>query len=348
VIQAQLERSLSGMESGPVQFERHGYFVADRKGFNRSVTLRDSWANSRPANAPISRTTLDELKTIIRAAGGGANAIQYSEPLIEKLNRLDAARRYAPLLGRLRAARDPGDFRGRALEVNFADHFVRDAIALEYGIKQGMPGDIDFGWNVADVKLHIEMKLLGQDKATRDAINLQLEDRGVSATFVDDDLRDVGRLQADLILKASTTKFNPSPNSEVVNLVAIDVTELQLGTVDICDCLLAAVGNSGAAPHCDPSCLREPIVGAFETIAPERLKDSQKKWIASIQRMPAGAPHPKTYIHGAVFLFRKPAERAALSYDLSAVIVWNPTLMSAELAKRLSYEFHKVIPLHRQ
>ena len=27
-----------------LQFERHGYFVPDRGGFNRTVTLRDSWA----------------------------------------------------------------------------------------------------------------------------------------------------------------------------------------------------------------------------------------------------------------------------------------------------------------
>jgi hypothetical protein len=27
-----------------VQFERHGYFTADRGGFNRTVTLRDSWS----------------------------------------------------------------------------------------------------------------------------------------------------------------------------------------------------------------------------------------------------------------------------------------------------------------
>jgi glutaminyl-tRNA synthetase len=47
VIQAQLERSLSGMESGSVQFERHGYFIADRSGFNRTVTLRDSWRTPR-------------------------------------------------------------------------------------------------------------------------------------------------------------------------------------------------------------------------------------------------------------------------------------------------------------
>ena len=42
-ITAQLEPALSKDLSGPVQFERHGYFIADRGGFNRTVTLRDSW-----------------------------------------------------------------------------------------------------------------------------------------------------------------------------------------------------------------------------------------------------------------------------------------------------------------
>ena len=58
---AQLEPSLARLAAGSsVQFERHGYFVADaldsRPGapvFNRSVALRDSWAKieKKPANA---------------------------------------------------------------------------------------------------------------------------------------------------------------------------------------------------------------------------------------------------------------------------------------------------------
>ena len=43
VIRAQLEPGLKGPPPQAVQFERHGYFVADRGGFNRTVTLRDSW-----------------------------------------------------------------------------------------------------------------------------------------------------------------------------------------------------------------------------------------------------------------------------------------------------------------
>jgi glutaminyl-tRNA synthetase len=55
VIQAWLEPSLKAVEAEErFQFERHGYFVADRVDsqegapvFNRTVTLRDSWS-ARP------------------------------------------------------------------------------------------------------------------------------------------------------------------------------------------------------------------------------------------------------------------------------------------------------------
>lgn len=286
---------------------------------------------------------LDELKGIIKAAGGGENALAYAEALLAKINRIESEKQYAALLGQLRNAKEQGDFRGRVLEVNFADCFLRKGIVLEYGVKQGMSGDIDFGWNIDGYKAHIEMKLLGQDRATRDSINAQLEDKGTSATFIDDDTRDVARLQADLIQKASTRKFNPKPSADTINLVGIDVTELQLGTVDICDCLLAAGGNELAAKHCDPACLRDPVVGAFESVAPGRLSDAQKDWIAGVQKVPAGAPHPRSYMHGAIFMFRDPQERAALSYDLRAVIVWNPALMIPDVAKKICAALHTAI-----
>ena len=52
VVQAYVEPSLAGVEREVrLQFERHGYFVADRKlhapgapVFNRITTLKDSWA----------------------------------------------------------------------------------------------------------------------------------------------------------------------------------------------------------------------------------------------------------------------------------------------------------------
>jgi len=46
-ISAQLEPSLGIGDAGVVQFERHGYFIADRGNFNRAVTLRDSWSHTK-------------------------------------------------------------------------------------------------------------------------------------------------------------------------------------------------------------------------------------------------------------------------------------------------------------
>jgi hypothetical protein len=230
------------------------------------------------------------------------------------------------------------------LEVNFAAAFQEKGITLDYGVKQGMPGDVDFGWKTEPHYTCIEMKLLGQYKATRDSISAQLEKRQISTIFIDDDTHDVARLQADLIQKGSTRKFNPNPSPGTINLVGVDVTELQVGTVDVCDCLLAAGGNSLAARHFTAAYLRKQVVGVFETIATEKLNDGQKEWISNVQRIAEGTPHPKTYLHGALFLFRKPAERAALSYELRAAIVWNDALIRQETARAMEAAVYEVIP----
>src|ERR1700730_2119958 len=156
---------------------------------------------------------LDELTRIIQAAGGGPNAIGYAECLLTKLNRLEATNHYGALIAQLRAAREQGDFRGRVLEVNFADLFVEKGLDLEYGVKQGMKGDVDFCWSVAGHKVFVEMKLLGQDKATRDSIRQQLDCAGVSSTFITEDTRDVARIQLDIVQKSSSRKFNPKPET---------------------------------------------------------------------------------------------------------------------------------------
>ncbi|HUF82679.1 MAG TPA: glutamine--tRNA ligase/YqeY domain fusion protein [Burkholderiales bacterium] len=49
---AQLEPSLQSSEEPTYQFERHGYYTLDSsatRAFNRTVTLRDSWAGGKPA-----------------------------------------------------------------------------------------------------------------------------------------------------------------------------------------------------------------------------------------------------------------------------------------------------------
>jgi glutaminyl-tRNA synthetase len=51
ISKAQLEPSLEHPKQTSFQFERHGYYAVDNRStgtFNRTVTLRDSWASGKP------------------------------------------------------------------------------------------------------------------------------------------------------------------------------------------------------------------------------------------------------------------------------------------------------------
>src|SRR5688572_5511264 len=108
--------------------------------------------------ALLSRVTMerDELIAIVKAAGGGENALAYTDDLLAKVNGLEAAEAYDKLLKQFGTAKEEGDFRGRVLEVNFAYAFLRHGITLDQAVKQGMKGDIDFRWNLADHAVYFE------------------------------------------------------------------------------------------------------------------------------------------------------------------------------------------------
>ncbi len=287
------------------------------------------------------RMGLAELKAIIRAAGGECMALDYAEALLEKINRLEAAGGYATMFAQLRSANEPGDFRGRILEVNFADLI---GSGLQYGAQQGMSGDVDFCWRINGEYVFIEMKLLGQDHNTKGAKTLQLKDTRIWSALISDDTKDVARIQRDIFLKSSTKKFKPKPEATWINLVAVDVSELQLGTVDMGDCLLAAGGNELVSRHSHPACQRSAVIGIFERDG-KTLTTEQAEWMKCFHKtLNAAEPHPRDYIHGVLFLFREPKERAALSYELSGAVVWNPALIDCQRAKFVLEVFHQKIP----
>jgi hypothetical protein len=287
---------------------------------------------------------LDELQSIIKGAGGQHFALDYAAALLGKINRIESDNGYGEMIKQLRVAKEQGDFRGRVLEVNFANLFVEKGIKLQYGASQGMSGDVDFCWHLDDYQAFIEMKLLGQDLRTKEQINKQLKATGFSETLITDDTWDVARIQRDIFQKSSTTKFNPCPAPTWINLVAIDVTELQLGTVDLGDCLLATVGNEVASRYCHQTCLRPAIVGVFERGEGSSLRAEQIEWVNGFHATLGVEPHPRNYIHGVVFLFREPQERAALCYELSAAVVWNPALIDSQKGKEFCRSFHGIVP----
>jgi hypothetical protein len=292
---------------------------------------------------------IDELRAAIGAAGGEGNALEHADALLGKINRLEATGRYRELLDQLTRAREAGDFRGRVLEVNYAEQFERNGHQLHYGAKQeGRRGDIDTLWNVSGREVFTELKLLGQDRATRLDIDTQIRQGGVGESVITDDTRDIARMQRDLMGKASIRKFNPTLEAKRINLVGVDVAELQLGAVDPGDCFLAAGGNPLAVQFYAPEMVLRPgVVGVFESLEGTVLTAAQREWLSTFQCLPPGEPHPREYIHGALFLFRMPKETAALSYDLSAILVWNSRVVGRETALAVQDALYRIIPRHR-
>ncbi|MDB6084731.1 MAG: integrase family protein [Gammaproteobacteria bacterium] len=335
----------------PMRYGEH--VLATRGGMGRAAQMQGREEVTPPTTLPVGTATLaqgammklDELKRVIAQAGGGPFAAEYAERLLKKIHRLETNGRYRELLAQLRSAREAGDLRGRVLEVNFADQCERNDLHLTYGAKQGQTGDVDFSMRIGDRQVFIEMKLLGESEEIKQEIDRQLEHSDTYSIALDDDSDDLVRLQRDLIKKATTRKFSPRPEPNWINLVAVDVSELQLGAIDVADCLLAAGGNPLASRLCDSSVLRSEVVGAFEVIPAAKLTSAQAAWVAGVHNIPVGSSHPRDYIHGAMFLFRKPRERAALSYELRAKLVWNAGIISADLARVVSSTLYQVTPL---
>jgi len=246
------------------------------------------------------------------------------------------------LLEPIRTARDQADLRGRLLELNLAYQFERAGFHPEVCAKQGGTGDMDFRFAVSVDEVFLETKLLRQDEATTTQINSQLAASNNFGVARSDDTEDIARLQRNLIQKANPRKFDAVPKANWINLVGIDVSELQLGMVDVGDCLLAADGNPVATAHCHDSVRRPNVVEVFERLS--SMTPGQTKWASELDALVGSAVHPREYIHGAVFLFREPEDTAALVYKLTAAIVWNSALVTHAIARDLAPALHQIVP----
>lgn len=291
-----------------------------------------------PSCSPMELAQLEEL---IKQAGGGGNALAYASGLLGKLKLIESQPSLATMLDQLRVAKEPGDFRGRVLEVNFAYAFLLQGILLANAVKQGRTGDIDFQWSRKGGQIFFELKLLGKQLAIKEKERVQLEVSGFCFHAVDDRI-DIGRLQRDIFGKSTLTKFNPKPHAGDINLLVIDVSELQLGAVDECDCVHAVCGARTARATFPAAMIRPEVFGALE--APRELTPDEANWMERFHPKKVPDPHPRTYIHGVVFIFRSPKEEAALSYELSCYVVWNHLLIDADTARSVQSAVHKIMP----
>jgi hypothetical protein len=291
----------------------------------------------------LSAIALTELEDIITNSGGASYAREFAPSLLNKIQVLEARGTYGPLLNPIRTAANQADLRGRLLEVNLACQFESAGIHPEVAVKQTGKGDIDFRFVVGRHEVFLETKLLREDDATRAHINAQLQKSNTFSVARSDDTQDIFRLQRDLIQKAATKKFSPAPKEGWINLVGVDVSEIQLGAVDVGDCVLAAGGNP-ALFQFDDFYRRSNVVGVFERANASSMTKEQIEWDSALSALTASSPHPRDYIHGAVFLFRSRKETAALVYELNSVVVWNKHLVDLSLAQELEPSIYEVIP----
>lgn len=295
---------------------------------------------------PTATTTMTDARIarVIKSAGGNNIVLDDLGPLGIKIRRIAQLPKYSDFFRQFLKAKNEGDIRGRLLEINFLDHFLRQGISLDHAIKQGHGGrgDIDFAWQLHGYQICFETKLLGQDKKSRDAMN-QLVTRGRYSTQ-GNEIDDIIRLQRAIVSKSSTTKFNHRPQSGVINMVAIDVCELQLNCVDVADCLLATGGNPLVSQLYHAACTRAGVVGLFENSLNGTLTEAQHQWVKNILKTEPNVPPPQTYIHGVLFLFRDRRDTAALSYELSSAIAWNPIIISPHISGLLARPIYSVIP----
>lgn len=284
---------------------------------------------------------LAQLQAIIERSGGASLALDNASDLLVKVNRAATHQTPKNYLTQFSQSRDAGDLRGRSLEINLVDYFATNNVPLRYEVKQGnVTGDVDLLWQTSGVDVYIEVKLLGQDQVTKQKINEQLQAHGVSASHLNDDTYDIMRLQYTIIDKATLKKFEYPPLKKNINLIAIDVSELQLGAVDAADCVLSTLGSVQAVNYFGAPCARPHVCGLFEPDSTNENAD----WKSLQDLKIAENPHPREYIHGVIFLFREPKELAALSYSLKGCIAWNTSLISSGLAENINVKFHKIIP----
>jgi integrase len=332
----------------PMRYGEH--VLAARGGMGRAAQLQgrdeENLSSAEPrmkekANHVSAPITLNELEQIITKSGGQSHARTYAKQLLAMVRVLETRGSYTGLLEPIRTARDQADLRGRLLELNLAYQFERAGVHPDVSAKQSGTGDIDFRFKVAGYEVYLETKLLRQSTSTSAKINSQLASSNAFGLGITDDTRDIARIHRDLIQKSNPRKFDAKPKANWVNLIGVDVSEVQLGMADLGDCLLAAGGNPIAAEYYHDAG-RPNVVGFFERLS--SMTPGQAAWVSELDALVESPVHPREYIHGAVFLFRKPKDTAALVHELTAAVVWNAALVTHEMARDLEPVIHQIVP----
>jgi hypothetical protein len=285
----------------------------------------------------------ETLLAIIRKCGWQGAWQDQVRGLLSKLTLLEGEGRYGRLLANLVAANDKNNFVASVLEATIAFQFESAGIKLDYEIRQDPDSNssIDFCWKTAVGKtVYFEVRLLQQDRATSDSIQRQLQIGNVYAVSKDgeDEKQDIVRVQQAILEKVQKKDGTPTKflttHEDAINIVAVDISQIILGTFDPDDCRLVTLGDPSVQPV-----NQRGIFGIFQAPLPA--------YPEYIQSLAKSYPHIRRTLHGVLFLFKHPKSEL-FNYSVSRLLAWNPTLVDEETARAICTEIERALPLIKQ
>jgi hypothetical protein len=285
----------------------------------------------------------ETLLAIIRKCGWQGAWQDQVRGLLSKLTLLEGEGRYGRLLANLVAANDKNNFVASVLEATIAFQFESAGIKLDYEIRQDPDSNssIDFCWKTAVGKtVYFEVRLLQQDRATSDSIQRQLQIGNVYGVSKDgeDEKQDIVRVQQAILGKVQKKDGTPTKflttHEDAINIVAVDISQIILGTFDPDDCRLVTLGDPSVQPV-----NQRGIFGIFQAPLP-----AYPEYIQSLAKSYA---HIRRTLHGVLFLFKHPKSEL-FNYSVSRLLAWNPTLVDEETARAICTEIERALPLIKQ
>jgi hypothetical protein len=260
------------------------------------------------------------LSCAITRSGGGKNAIDEVDTFWPRIELLQQAGRYGPLLSQLCAANDKSNFLALILEINFAYQFESRGLALTYEVKQAPAhnSSIDFLRVLpSDDHVYLEVRLLQEAQPDRSEKD------------------DIIRVQSTILSKVQKTNGTPikffSTATNAVNIVVIDASSSILGMLDFHDCMLATHGDT----HVE-EVFRRGIFGLFQEDRPA-YPDHIHELAAKYRRI-------KETLHAVLFLFRPEPE--LLVYRVEQYLIWNPALIDTKRAESIYADISSAVPFH--
>jgi len=262
------------------------------------------------------------LSCAITRSGGGQNAIDEIDTFWPRVELLQQAGRYAPLVSQLCVANDKNNFLALILEINLAYQFESRDLPLTYEVKQAPDhnSSIDFLRILPSADhVYLEVRLLQEGHADRSEQD------------------EIIRIQSTILSKVQKTNGVPikffSTAANAVNIVVIDASSSILGMLDFHDCMLATHGD----PHVE-EIFRRGIFGLFQEDRPE-YPDHIHELAAKYRRI-------RATLHGILFLFRPNVE--LLAYQVEQYLLWNPLLIDTQRARSIYADISSAIPFHAE